>query len=110
MRHLTYIVCLLAIVSCNKSKNDAEDIQIPATILNEYTSSGACSSYCTSQIWLVKYNGQIYFGNDYSGMGCTIEMRKLYYTDGTGIDNTSDLFKKIAAEGKYERVLWQCFK
>ena len=105
MFRLTYIICLLALLSCNK------DYHIPASVLDVYTSSNYCEADCVAALWLVKYDNNDFFGSRYSGSACPDMMRKdFYYTDGKQIAFQSDLYNKLIAEGSFERIIWQCTK
>lgn len=64
MLRLSYIACLLLLLSCNKGYH------IPATVLDVYTSSDYCDEGCVAELWLVKYNDDDYYGSDYSGAPC----------------------------------------
>ena len=110
MRCLTFIACLLILFSCHKK--DASTYEtVPASIRQFYESSSFCDSHCTTEIWLVTYNSETYYGTDYRGFQCPdLMVKTIYFNDGTQVEVLSDLWNKIVHEGTYERMLWRCSK
>lgn len=108
MLRLISVVCLLVLLSCKK-KDEYSDV--PASIRDYYKSSSLCDSHCTTEIWLVSYNSENYYGTEYGGFQCPdLMLKTIYYSDGKQVDYSSDLWNKIIHEGTYERMLWRCSK
>jgi hypothetical protein len=108
MFRFIYAASLIALfLSCKKK----DDESIPASIREFYQSSGFCDSHCTTEIWLVSYKSENYYGTDYSGFQCPeLMVKTIYYSDGRQIEVLSELWNKIVHEGTYKRMLWKCSK
>ena len=110
MRCLAFIACVLTLFSCHKKVERATEI-VPASIRHYYEFSGFCDSHCTTEIWLVTYNSETYYGTSYVGSHCPdLMVKTIYFNDGRQVEVLSDLWNKIVHEGTYETVLWRCSK
>ena len=98
------LVSIIAFFSCKKDT----DSRIPASVIDKYSSSSFCDYNCSTQIWLVSYDGNQFYGSKLAGPVCPdILIEAFYYSDGSRVES-SDLESKLFIEGEYEQLLWQC--